>query len=284
MRRARRTQRLISLLASESGSSPIAIPPSTVQADPEDVGRTIREWLAVTLDQQRSWHSLKEAFNSWREHVEGQGVLVMQLRLGKEGLRGFSLEDEHAPLVAVSTAENLQARIFTLFHEIAHLSSNTGTACLEGVVPALFDGSSLERWCDRVASAVLIPRAALEEEFQVAAGGSDATVDVAQHLAETFSVSLRALAVALIQAGLASGELYAAIEERFPASDYSKGFGRGTGQRAPQQRLIEVGPRAASVILGAVADSRLSEREARQYLRLDGTELSELALALRGAA
>lgn len=279
VRRARRTQRLVSLLLRDERGPQVAIPSFGARGRPEQAGEALREWLGVTLAQQQTWGTPREAFNAWRDHLEVQRVLVMQLRLGSEGLRGFSLEDEYAPLIAVNTAENVSARVFTLLHEVAHLTSRTGTACLEGVSPSTAD-DSLERWCDLVASAALIPPASLQDEFLSTAPDGVATVDAVRRLADRFSVSLRAMAVALIRAGFASAELYSEIEERFPSSDYAKGFGRGGGQRAPQRRLSEIGPLAASLVMTAMANDRLSEREARQYLRLDGAELSELATAL----
>ena len=278
VRRARRTQRLVSVLMRDEHEAPVALPTLVLQSDEQICGAVIRDWLNVEREEQTAWPSAKEAFTAWREKIETRGVLVMQLRLGQDGLRGFSLEDAYAPLVAVNTAENLQARIFTLLHEVAHLASGTGASCLDGGGPAI--DRSAERWCDRVASAAVIPRAVLLDELNSFAIHPEVTVEVVQQIAGVFSISLRATAVALIDAGAAEPELYAEIEERFPSSDYAKGFARGSPQRAPQRRLGEVGPRAASLVLEAVAEHRLSERDARQYLRLDGAELTELAGAL----
>ena len=84
--------------------------------------------------------------------------------------------------------------------------------------------------------------------------------------------------MALIRDGWAERSLYAAVGEAAPASDYAKpGGGGGGGRRAPRVRLGEVGPRAAGAILAAMSSDRLSELEARRHLRLDGSELAELA-------
>ena len=222
------------------------------------------------------------SFDAWREAFESRGIVVMQLRLGSGGLRGFSLADEFAPLVAVNTAENLEARIFSLLHELAHLSSSTETACLEGV-GASPNADQIERWCDSVASAAVLPRAALRASFAELADDAGANFELVRLLAARFGASLRATAVALIGSGLADSRLYEEVEQEAPTSDYEKGFARGRGQRAPQRRLGEVGPRAAAAILSALSGDRLTEREARQYLRLDGAELSELAEELGSA-
>ena len=179
----------------------------------------------------------------------------------------------------MNTRENLHARIFTLLHELAHLASATETSCLEGV-GATADADALERWCDGVASAAVLPRDALEAEVRTAAMVDEPNFALVQQIASMFNASLRATAVALIRAGLSGDYLYDEVEEKAPTGDFDKGFGRGVGQRAPRRRLGEVGPLAANAVLSALADHRLTERDARRYLRLDGAEIADLTREL----
>ena len=221
------------------------------------------------------WEGPTESLDAWRDASEGQGVLVMQLQLGKAGLRGFSLADDYAPLVAVNTRENAQARVFTILHELAHLATETATACLEGVGTSA-DADAVERWCEEVASAALLPREALAAE--VRARMSQPDFALVEDIAARFKASLRATAVSLIDAGFAPNDLYEEVERNAPLVDFDKGFGRTRNPtRAPKRRLTEVGTRAASTVIEAVSRERLSELEARRYLRLSGHELAELA-------
>ena len=201
----------------------------------------------------------------------------MQMQLGDEGLRGFALSDEHAPVVVVNTRENPQARIFTLLHELAHLASRTETSCLEGTGPST-SADRVERWCERTAGTALLPRVSLAAELSAEASSERPDFGLVERLAGRFKASLRATAVALIEAGLAPDELYAEVDEAAPTSDFAKkpGFGGG-GQEAWRRRLREVGPRAARTVLAAMAADRLNELEARRYLNLDSTGLTELA-------
>lgn len=173
----------------------------------------------------------------------------------------------------------MQARIFTMLHELAHLASATETACLA----SSWDAALGERWCNEVADAAVLPIDALRSavaEF----GQAAPDFGMVRTVAERFRVSLRATATALIRAGLAEPRLYGEVDSEAPTSDYDKeGFGRG-GQRAPRRRLLEVGPRAAGMVLGALENRRLSELEARRYLRLDGAELAALRSEAGGAS
>ena len=279
VRRARRLQRLLGLLARDGGAAAVELPSLTQGSDANAAGARLRTWLGVTLDRQLGWNSPREAFEAWRDATETHGVAVMQLPLGSEGLRGFALTDAHAPLLAVNTRENMQARIFTMLHELAHLASATETACLA----SSWDAALGERWCNEVAGAAVLPIDALRSavaEF----GQAAPDFGMVRTVAERFRVSLRATATALIRAGLAEPRLYGEVDSEAPTSDYDKeGFGRG-GQRAPRRRLLEVGPRAAGMVLGALENRRLSELEARRYLRLDGAELAALRSEAGGAS
>ena len=279
VRRARRLQRLLSLLARDRQDSPVVMPALSASEDPVAAGTSLRRWLGVTIEEQLGWASPGEAFGSWREAAERGGVVVMQLRLGSGGLRGFALAGEYAPLAAVNTRENVQARIFTLLHELAHLASATQAACLESAR----DAEHVERWCDEASSAAVLPRDALRRAVAELGRTAGPDLELVRTIAARFSVSLRATAVALIRAELADDWLYGEVEQGAPTGDYDKGFARGGGQRAPRLRLREVGPRAARVVLSAMDGDRLSELEARRYLRLDGTELAELAAEISGA-
>ena len=145
VRRARRLQRLLSLIDQGQRDEPVALPTLTRQLDSGIAGTRLRNWVGVSVAKQSGWSSAREALDAWRDAIEERGVVVMELQLGGDGLRGFALEGEYAPVVAVSTYENVQARIFTLFHELAHLASATATACLE----IDMDSDSTERGATR---------------------------------------------------------------------------------------------------------------------------------------
>ena len=274
-RRANRLQRLMRwiMLARDQAGPKL---PNIHGLLPSTAGEALRDWTGVTLAIQLGWETAKQAFDAWRLAVESRGLTVLQLQLGSEGLRGFSLLDEIAPLIAVNTGENYQARSFTLFHELAHLASGTESVCLNRIRPGSRASVDLERWCEEVASACLLPRQAVTAAVG-ANGEFEGDVERIHRLADLFKVSLRAAAVALIRLSLVDRNTYATIEQEAPLSDREKGFARGTGQRAPQRRQSELGNRALTLVFSALRDDLLTERDARDYLRLDGSEISDLS-------
>ena len=76
----------------------------------------------MTTAQQFAWPSSAIAFDHWRRALEDAGHVVLLVSIGKASCRGFSAWDPRAPVIAVNTAWNEEARIYTLFHEFAHLT------------------------------------------------------------------------------------------------------------------------------------------------------------------
>src|ERR1019366_9338125 len=120
LRRAARFQEILSWLAGELEIEKPQTPSATVDDDPAVVASVIRDVLRLPTNQQKGWATPSVAFDEWRAALEHAGHLVFLFSLGKDSCSGFSLWDDSAPVVAVNTAWNESARIFTLFHEMAH--------------------------------------------------------------------------------------------------------------------------------------------------------------------
>jgi Zn-dependent peptidase ImmA (M78 family)/transcriptional regulator with XRE-family HTH domain len=274
-RRARRMQKLSSWILSDRPDAEVLLPRAQAGSDPVAIGRELRAWTGIEVARQFEWEGAKQAFDDWRLVFESRGILVMQLQLGSD-LRGLALQDKVAPVIAVNTGENYQARCFTMFHELAHLSAGEDSACSD---EGFRRGApfNVERWCEEVASACLMPPEALATYATESSLDGMESTDLVKRVAAKFKVSLRASAVALIRSDFIPPSTYSDIEAQAPVSDRDKGFARGKGQRAPDRRRSELGVRTLSIFFDALRSKALSERDAREYLRLDGTEIEELS-------
>jgi transcriptional regulator with XRE-family HTH domain len=63
----------------------------SLKDDPELVSSNEREKMNITLEVQRKWRSPYDAFNSLREIIEHQNILVFQLSADLDDFRGFTL-------------------------------------------------------------------------------------------------------------------------------------------------------------------------------------------------
>lgn len=126
-RRAVCQQEVASELRGEQGEPPHSVPALDVGQDPEAVAGQAREVLGVSLAQQFSWDRPRDAFGGWLEAVESLGVLVLRTsELPVDDMRGFSVGSDTVPVVAVNAKDAPRAQVFTLLHELAHLTARQG--------------------------------------------------------------------------------------------------------------------------------------------------------------
>ena len=279
LRRARRIQGIVSSLISLDPSGSIAIPQATIQDDPVDVAAALRKWVAPynTSDHRQ--------FDQWRTEFQERGILVLTLpvrggnRKTPYSLRGFALSDPCAPAIAVNTADNYSARSFTLFHELAHLATDTAQSCGPIMAPNQFSEESSnvaflrERWCDSVAGNALIPSDKLQE--LVATRDCD-DLTLVQLVANRFKVSFRAAAVSLIQAKAILESAYESVERTWPLLDRDKSVPWKDGGRTRTEiRVDEWGEKAIRTIIAAYDRQQVSELNLRRWLDIAGPEIDE---------
>lgn len=143
---------------------------------------------------------------------ESRGVFVIQTaRVGIGEMLGFSVHGDDYPVIALNGTDWPRRKVFTLFHELAHLSLGRGGICdLHDRPTSKLD---TEAFCNRAAAAALMPARAVEaiaERHQLPATGVWELDDL-QVLADTFRVSQEASLVRLIGRRLASWDDYARL-------------------------------------------------------------------------
>jgi Zn-dependent peptidase ImmA (M78 family)/transcriptional regulator with XRE-family HTH domain len=279
VRRALRLQEVIAWLVTELGDSKPRLPVVDVGAPPKEIALKARGALGIAADEPRKWPTSSAAFDGWRAIVERNGILVFLFPLGKDACRGFSLAHAVAPLVAVNSGWNEEARIFTLWHEVGHILTDTGSACVEGIGEAVTRSGvdDVERWCERFASHVLMPDEAVLAALHSAQIFSVTQVSQVQWLANRFKVSLRAAVIKLIDLGRARWDLY---RELSPASDKKRpGGGGGGGRDLGEIREDQLGRRTAELFDRAVRSDVMSRTQALDYLDIGDSNFEALASA-----
>lgn len=95
------------------------------------------------------------AFAFFRAKLESFGIMVLQISsVSLNEIRGISLSYDSLPIIAVNKADSENAKVFTIFHELAHLVRRTSALCMVN-----FDeqADEEEKLCDKIAAEVLLP-------------------------------------------------------------------------------------------------------------------------------
>lgn len=275
IRSMRRLQRGLSEVLERLDAPRVDMPAVAKGVTPAVAARIARQSLGVEVETQLSWSSGREAFVQWRQVFASRSIYVVQLQLGVKSIRGFSLWDDRAPVIAVNTAYNYPARTFSAFHELGHMLRRSFAACVDLTYRGGIS-SPLESWCEEFAAAALMPEDAVREVS--AAWPADDRFGFAVSLAEAFSVSIRAAALRAIALDLVESDgFYAEVDNKARVWDRSKEVAYGQGGRdTAEKRVAEYGAAPMEAFLNAFDSRMVSERDLRRYLRVDGQQITDL--------
>ena len=245
---------------------------------PQKSAARFQDALGWNIDFQIKATSKSALFKKLRSHVEDLGIIVLLQAIGVDNCRGFSLPDSRAPLILVNKSYDLASlRTYTLLHELAHLASGDARICHTS-------DSRAERWCDEFAAAFLLPEQHLRSylEFKKCDFVKSNNLDLVRLISERYKASWHAVAIRLKELGLADQSLVdvvAAGSGEVPGIAFSR-----TPRTRPVHRIDEFGTRFTRLILRARESEKLTELDARRYLKVNGQELNEVHGLLRGAS
>ena len=271
IRRSRRLQKLMSFLLQQQGQR-ADLPRFSREEGPNTAAELVRRWLGVSVDLQMSSDSSVDPWRWWRTALEKHGILVFALQLGPQGIRGFSFYDDIAQVISVNTAYNRGARIFTVFHELGHLTLRNEAVCVD----LASDISDEEPWCEEFVASVILPQGAVLR-FVEEVSGDENSFGLAKKVAARFKVSIRAAAVRLIRLEVAPWSLYALVDKKAGSWDRDKGFAKGLPRYRTQRRLDEYGTVVVDALVRGADQGLLNLSDLSDYLRVDTTEVDEMA-------
>jgi Zn-dependent peptidase ImmA (M78 family)/transcriptional regulator with XRE-family HTH domain len=115
----------------------------------------LREKLDISIDEQLGWKYDSQAFKSWRQAVEDKlGILVFQFSMPLNEIQGFCYTDGLPYSIVVNSKHSYTSRLFTIFHELAHIVRHHSGMCL---IDEVSEKQREEFSCNSFAGNFLIP-------------------------------------------------------------------------------------------------------------------------------
>lgn len=285
LRVARRQRQIASELSAER-----LVPPVLANAlpDPASLAADERTAMGVSLDQQAGWAHEYAALAAWRRAVERRGVVVLQLSLPSDEVRGFSLAGQGMPTIALASGEPPAARIFTLLHELGHLLIGRGGLCApEAILRSPAGAEELERYCNRFAATLAVPSEALTRH---PAARRIAAIDTVPEnrdfsaLRATFKVSNQVLWYRLHEVGLVPRRRYDELWRMWARTSIPTRTGGGGGHPRARRSLDMYGTRFVGIVLEAAEHGDITRADALDYLSIRARDWDELTALVGGIA
>ncbi len=148
-------------LLSDETKRLFTVPSVTTTDSVEAIATVIRTFLDIKLPFKYKNEYSNNAFNYFRDLIEKKGIMVTQLMgIEKDEIRALSIYFETMPIIAINGKDWERSKVFSLFHEMAHLIRRSSSLC-----SISFDNydDAEESICNNIAAATLLP----EKEFRI---------------------------------------------------------------------------------------------------------------------
>lgn len=211
---------------------------ASFQDNPNEVARKVRQLLH--LNEIREIDNIRIALEAYIERIENLGVVIFQLSLTQDKVRGFAIVDDIIPIIGIKRGgEPPHSKIFTLFHELGHILLNEGAIDDLSLNPKW----ELEKWCNAFAAEVLVPTSELLQmrtiqEYQDQGQKIWAKKDLVD-LANHFNVGPLAILRSLLENGLTTNDFYKEKHEKWNKPQYGRAKnpeGRNLAKEAVQEK------------------------------------------------
>lgn len=238
-----------------------SVPPARItrEVDPAQAAEDIRAFLGVSTAEQVGVRDEFAALRLWVGALHARGVYVSQRRLRDKTIRAFSKARDGHALLVVDTGDTPYARIFSALHEYCHVILRTTGIC------DLDRHSDVERYCNTVAAAVLLPMVLLAAEVGGATFGTSPEADDEQvaRLSHRLRVSQAALLIRLRDVGTISQDVYDQLEMR---RQHRRPGRKRKGGQFYASAINKVGRRFAQNVFRSMDDGTVDRQDAGALL------------------
>jgi len=279
IRDARWFQSMAAELAGELGREiKLRIGEATRGANIDELALRERKRFGITANQQFQWKDKTEALKRWKSAVEGLGVLVFQFSLSSDQedmrIRGFSLADELPFVVVLNSKDNEHPKIFSLFHEYAHLMLHVSGVCdMDWTNPM-----SIEIFCNRFAGAFLVPRDDLLVHHLIKNHGKsyEWSGEELRELSQEFKVSREVILRRLLTLKLTTDDFYKQWRSKRKKPKKKTKGDEKSGPPPERVSVAQHGLTLTSYILDAYRREIITSLDAADYLRVRVGRISEV--------
>lgn len=241
---------------------------SNISDNPEDLAKNYREIFNLTEEKQRKFKTSYELFHHLRDILEDMNVYVFQFSMPVEDARGFVFVDDSPNIIVVNTKDSIEARLFSLMHEFAHILLGESVIDLPDITSAT--RNNVEAWCNNFSASFLLPKSIVNSLFTEKKGVLTKK-ETLNYLSRKYKVSKAMLLVSMKKLNFISKEDYENILNRFKLDlrkEKEKGTKGGGGVPSDRRTLSEVGNKFISIVANNFDKEFITYTDALNYLSI----------------
>ena len=252
---------------------------------PEDMGELceyFRKLLGFPLSAQKARKSTKVVFEIYRERFYDLGIYVFKESFKDNSVSGLCINDGQFPVIMINNSMSFARQIFTLFHELYHLISDTSGAEIirdDFYVSLNATQEQSERACDIFANMFLIPR----EDLEIELAKQPLSEEYIEDLAKLYSVSREAIMYTLLRMRKITSADYDALKEIFYGEAIRNlkkpGGSNKTGGNYYSTKLSYLGPRYTGDVFKQYFSGKIDSVRASEMLHSKIDHLPRLEAA-----
>lgn len=242
-----------------------------IDNSPQETALKLRDKFGITEELQRKTKDSWKFFRFLREKLEEEKVFNFQLSMPLEDARGFALSDDLPKVIVVNSKDIIEARIFTLVHELGHvLLGDT-----EISIPNFIDVNKHERWCNEFASSFLLPLEMAKRIFEEN-NKNLIEYDTLKYLSKKYKLSKSMLLYNMVKLKFITSLDYEESLNKYTKKDYPKTKSGGAGVSAEKRCISELGASFISLVADNIDKKIITYSDALDYLSIKSKNFEKL--------
>ena len=241
----------------------------------QEVCSKLRSFLEISIEEQFSWRNIDIALKGWRNCIESKGIFIFKDAFGDNNISGFSLYDEHFPIIIINNSLSKSRQIFTIFHELAHIFFQT--AGIDSIDDSYIydlskENKNIEIYCNKFTSEFLVP----SNNFYSSTRDTSVTEKNITEIAEKYSVSREVILRKYYDLDEINQDEYNYFSNKWnkEAAKYSKK--RGMGGNYYLNKITYLGQNYLDLAFRKYYTNEISKYKLSEYLDIKVNNISSL--------
>ena len=246
----------------------------------ELIASEYRKILNLDIEKQRRFRDAYKMLGHLRDVLEDRNILVFQFSMPIEDARGFALADETPNIIVINSKDSIEARLFTLMHELAHII--LGETVIDLPEESLVVRSNIEAWCNAFSSAFLLPKEVSIDLFNKSKNSLTET-DTLNALSRKYKVSKAVLLVKMVNLNYISRQEFDSVLARYAPKEakVEKKEKQAIGMASDQKCLSEMGNKFVSLVANNFDKEFITYNDALSFLSIKSRNFDKVLARAR---